>query len=168
MSNLYDAVERHKSARRARSGSLKLPVLIALVLLAVAAYPIVSTVRAEHRYQYYTGSLTESVLYAGEHASMTTTLDGVSEPADEATVQQLYSLLIAAGKGTERKTVPEGEGLLVTFGDGSTLEAWYTDVRGAVNYSDCAAFRYTAPSGWQYCYETRFVRYSLLLIGVGR
>lgn len=168
MADLYDAVARHEKERHAHGGTLWLPILVAAVLLLVAAYPIVTTVRAEHRYQYYTGALTESTVYAGEHASMTTTLDGASEPADEATVQQLYSLLIGAGKGTERKTVPESEGLLVTFGDGSTLEAWYTDVQGAVSYSDCTAFRYTDPSGWQYCYETRFVRYSLLLIGVGR
>lgn len=168
MADLYDAVERHKKERRARGGTLWVPIVIAAVLLAVAAYPIVTTVRAEHRYQYYTGSFTESVLYAGEHDSMTVTLDGESDLGDEGELQQLYSLLIAAGKGTERKTVPEDGGLLVTFGDGSTLEAWYTDVQGAIRYSDCTAIRYTDASGWQYCYETRFVRYSLLLIGLGR
>lgn len=166
MADLYDAVERHRQSQHARSGSLKLPLLIVAVLFVIALYPIISTVRAEHRYQYYTGSLTESVNYAGENGTMTITRGGVTAPADENALQQLYSLLLFAEKDEERRDVPGGEGLFVSFGDGSTLEVWYTEVQGAIRYTDCSAIRYTDAKGWQYCYATHLLRYSLLLSSI--
>lgn len=166
MSDLYEAVERHKKERHARSASLKLPLIIVAVLFVVALYPIVSTVRAEHRYQYYTGSLTESVNYAGENGTMTITRDGVSVRSSDNSLQQLYSLLLFAEKDEERRDVPDGEGIVVSFGDGSTLEIRYTEVQGAIRYTDCSAIRYTDAAGWQYCYATHLLRYSLLLSSI--
>lgn len=62
--------------------------------------------------------------------------------------------------------MPDGEGIVVSFGDGSTLEVWYTEVQGAIRYTDCSAIRYTDAAGWQYCYATHLLRYSLLLSSI--
>lgn len=167
MSKLYDAVDRHKKERRERGGTLRAPLLLALALLLVAAFPIVSTVRAEHRYQRYESSLTASDLYARENDSLTAALDGASHALDEDALARIFSVLCAAGKGEEVCRQPESSGLLLSFGDGSTLEAWPCEVQGARLYTDCSLLRYTDAQGWSYQYKTKLVRYSLFLASAG-
>ncbi len=167
MSKLYDAVDRHKRERRERGGTLRVPLLIALALLIVAAFPIVSTVRAEHRYQRYMSSLTESDLYARENGSLTTTLGGETAALDSDALSRIYGTIFAAGKGEAVSGTPQEDGLLLSFGDGSTLEVWYRDIQGARLYLDGSLLRYTDPQGWSYQYETKLVRYSLLKASAG-
>lgn len=62
---------------------------------------------------------------------------------------------------------PESSGLLLSFGDGSTLEAWPCEVQGARLYTDCSLLRYTDAQGWSYQYKTKLVRYSLFLASAG-
>lgn len=160
MAKLYDAVDRHKGERRERGGSLRAPLLIALALLIVAAFPVVSAVRGEHRFQRYMSALTESDLYARENGSLTAALGGEEHLLDSDALGRIYGVIFAAGKGNAVRETPEEPGLLLTFGDGSTLELWYRDVQGARLYRDGSLLRYTDAHGWRYQYETKLVRYS--------
>ena len=160
MSKLYDAVDRHKKERRERGGSLRVPLLIALALLLTASFPLVSTVRAEHLYQRYESALTASDLYARENGTLTASFGGGKHPLDDDALSRIYGVIFNAGKGESVRETPEEEGLLLSFGDGSTLELWYRDVQGARLYRDGSLLRYTDAQGWVYQYETKLVRYS--------
>ena len=108
---MYDRIQRAASTGGRRDRSLLPHIVGVIVLSAILVVPLFNMARTMHRYQAFKQDLAESMSFA-EHQGI----------FSRSAADRFFSLIVDAGMGKPRSTVPEAGGARCEFGDGSTLE----------------------------------------------
>lgn len=167
MSELYDSVRSPQKREKRRSPALIAAVLACLLLLGFAVGFAAHSVVAQRRFWNYVSDLSDSFYYGRTHHCLTAQAAGDTRFVNGDTGTKLFNKITLAGRGKERGNPPEGERILLDFGDGSTLTLWYTALSGGNtmrNHGVCLL--YESASGSRYLYDTDKLTYEDFLLYV--
>lgn len=152
---MYDRIQRAASTGGRRDRSLLPHIVGVIVLSAILVVPLFNMARTMHRYQAFKQDLAESMSFA-EHQGI----------LSRSAADRFFSLIVDAGMGKPRSTVPEAGGARCEFGDGSTLELWQVDIDGNPE-NPGTLIRYTSADGDDFCYDTDRIDYRLAVDTLG-
>jgi len=157
---MYENVRRPRSRR---DGMLLVWILIAVFLLIALAAPVAWGAHLQLKYKAFVNDLTGSVLYGKEHGSVFAVDGDARRSIAPDRASRLYEIILTIGAGKPQKTAPEAEGLLLEFGDGSSLffcEAFIPE--SGAEAGEGVYFRYTGAEGDVYAYDTPRLTYDVL------
>ena len=128
-------------------------ILLVAVAFAAALTPIVLSVHLNRRYEVFARDLAESVAYGQDHQSTFALGRGLDRPVTTEQSGVMLFYVLRAGVGQPKRHAPDEEGVLVTFGDGSSLWMCPTAITRHNRLSDVGTyFRYTGSDGRVYAY----------------
>lgn len=162
MSEMYEFVQNSKNKRKGkRRVEWKITALIALavVILAVIGGLIWSKMTAGQRFSKFCGKLSESTTYAYDHDSAAV---GDAEGEYKLTGENLYELyqcVCVYGPGRERRSVPKGDGVTVTYGNGASLKL----VKVGEGREEELFFCYSDADGYSYVFRGENVKLSYIV-----
>lgn len=138
---LYDKILEERRPRPHQG--LKISMIFAILIFAVGCGSFIWLARYRVEYQRFTVDLVESVAFACEHDCLKATVDGKVLKVSEENAHKMCTYILFAKSGRPQRRPPEGEVILLEFGDGTTLELaevefknkknlflWYTDAQG--------------------------------------
>ena len=143
---------------------------IALVVVAfiLALTPIVLSVHLNRRFEVFGRDLAESVAYGQDNGTTYMQGRGLDRPVTDAQSGMMLFYIMRAGLGRPTRHAPDEEGVLVTFGDGSSLWLCPTAITRHHRLSDVGTyFRYTGSDGRVDAYETDQLWLRTVLWGLG-
>lgn len=143
-------------------------ILLVAVAFAAALTPIVLSVHLNRRYEVFARDLAESVAYGQDHQSTFALGRGLDRPVTTEQSGVMLFYVLRAGVGQPKRHAPDEEGVLVTFGDGSSLWMCPAEITRSNRLSDVGTyFRYTGADGRVYAYETDQLWLRTVLWGLG-
>jgi hypothetical protein len=143
-------------------------ILLVAVAFAAALTPIVLSVHLNRRYEVFARDLAESVAYGQDNGTTYMQGRGLDRPVTDAQSGMMLFYIMRAGLGRPTPPPPHQEGVLVTFGDGSSLWMCPTAITRHNRLSDVGTyFRYTGSDGRVYAYETDQLWLRTVLWGLG-
>ena len=138
-----------------RDWVLPASVAVAVLLAAVMMYPVIRSMRTITQYRAFVRDLAESVAYGADNGTLTLLADGAERSVTNIQAEDLLIVLSRTGAGIPRRRPPEDEGVLLTFGDGSTLQLCPTTIRESGRLNDVFVHvRYTGRDGKVCAYDT--------------
>ena len=141
--------------RRRHDGLLVIAVTGAISVLIAVAVPIIFATRLMGNYHRFIQDLGDSLLYAREHGTLQTTVNGETLPGQMDQVERVYQLIYDTGMGSPLKVVPSGESLSFAFGDGSVLQVFPTTIKEADGTEKAGAVvSFTRADGHAFSYDT--------------
>ena len=161
---MYENVRKPTSRR---DGMLLVWICLAVILLIALAAPVAWGVHLQLQYKNFVNDLTDSVLYGKQHGSITVSQSGERSTVTSERASRLYEITLTIGAGKPQKSAPEADGLLLEFGDGSSLFFCpaFIPESGAED-TDGVYFRYTGSNGVEYAYDTPRLSYDVLYAAV--
>ena len=159
MGDLYEKVRKEPAGKRRK---LSLPLLItgAVLVLALMGLVIVRPIYEHRRFMGFLGALSESTVYAASHDSLRCEREG--QPPLRITPENTYAVynkILATGRGSRSRDIPQEPGILLDYGNGATLELWRRTFTGK-GRTEGVFVRYTDPSGGVYAYHTNRASFS--------
>lgn len=89
---------------------------------------------------------------------------GIAAAAPVSQASSIYRMVISAGMGKERRDVPEGRAVTITFKDGSSLELRETAFTEKTAIRETGLFiKFTGPEGFTYKYDTDKLTFDSIL-----
>ncbi|MBO4935102.1 MAG: hypothetical protein J5441_08075 [Clostridia bacterium] len=162
MSEMYEFVQNSKNKRKGkRRVEWKIAVLIAVAvaILAVIGGLLWRNMTAGRRFSEFCGKLSESTTYAYEHDSAAVEdADGIYGLTTE-NLYELYQCVCVYGPGKERRSAPEGDGVTVTYGNGSSLKL----VKVGEGKDEELFFCYSDADGYSHVFRGENVRLSYIV-----
>lgn len=163
MKNKADTPKRSK-----RDGLLAVAVTGAVSLLIAIAVPAGCALSLMGNYHRFIQDLGNSLLYAREHGTLETSVDGEMRAGDMDQVEKLYQLISETGMGSPLSELPDGEPLSFAFGDGSALQVFPTTINETDGTTaDGAIISYTRLDGHVFSYDTDKIAYQDILSRIG-
>ena len=163
MKNKADAPKRSR-----RDGLLAVAVTGAVSLLIAIAVPTGCALSLMGNYHRFIQDLGNSLLYAREHGTLETSVDGEMRAGDMDQVEKLYQLISETGMGSPLSELPDGEPLSFAFGDGSALQVFPTTINETDGTTaDGAIISYTRLDGHVFSYDTDKIAYQDILSRIG-
>ena len=161
MGDLYEKIRKEPGEK----GRPSLPLLIigAVLLLSLMGLIIVRPIYEHRKFMGFLGSLSESTVSAAAEDSLRCEREG--QPPLRLTLENTYAVynkLLATGRGTRSRDIPQESGVLLDYGNGATLELWPRTFTGK-GRTEGVFVRYTDPAGGVYAYYTNRTSYSNLL-----
>ena len=151
---MYDRILKKKKPRPHQG--LKISVVLVTLVFLFGVGTVVSLVNYRVQYQQYSVDFAKSISSACEASSMRVFIDGEVRSIAEDNAHKIGSYILFAKSGWPEREKPVEEGVLIEFGNGSTMEMW------AVPYKDSrkkTILWYTYSDGRTYGYSS--VRISL-------
>ncbi len=149
---MYEQVE-HKNMKKERSLWLVLTIWTIVVLIVGAL--VIWGFRYRPQFTAFLGEYSNSIRFAQENKSMRVTVNGETFLPLPRNVQKFYNLIAIAGIG--RQTLPPDEqaDVLITFGDGASLEMWEAKLQNSTNGRETGLLIcYTNTEGERYAYDS--------------
>ena len=163
MKNKADTPKRSK-----RDGLLAVAVTGAVSLLIAIAVPAGCALSLMGNYHRFIQDLGNSLLYAREHGTLETSVDGEMRAGDMDQVEKLYQLISETGMGSPLSELPDGEPLSFAFGDGSAMQVFPTTINETDGTTaDGAIISYTRLDGHVFSYDTDKIAYQDILSRIG-
>lgn len=149
MEGLYENLKKDTKTERDVSMTVIVAVLLLLaVVLGTAAFWYLGHNR---RFMVFVSNLSNSTAYAYENESLTAEIDGRLYTISPDNMYGIYSYIALNKAGKESRNIPEGEPVVLAYGDGSVLQLWnQLDDRRAGGYS--LFLQYTDTDGKTYSY----------------
>lgn len=155
-----------KSGGARRDWQLIAIVAVAIALMLGAAAPAASALLLTRSYVAYKEDLQESFLYAEQNGSMTVTVDGRAGQLSSGGATQIHNAIVfdvGMGRPVAKRNIPaEGESIVLSFGEGSTLSirpVTVTDEHG--EELNGVLLAYERADGSAYAYDSEAVAYEL-------
>ena len=163
---MYEQIRKTKvKERKGRDLPLWVGLAVSVALLLSVIIPVIIGARAQHLYHTMFREMAHSSVYSRNHASAWLYVDGEKYFMRADRTSGLYTLLADGGSGKPQKKLPDSDDVLVDFGDGATLQIWYTKVKG--NYGgglvDGLFLSYVNPEGKRVSFVTSGVYVSELI-----
>lgn len=144
MSGLYENVRRDQKAKK--DMGLYVTAAVAVCLLAAAVYAAVWFFGCQKRFAKFVSNLSASTTYAYNNDCLTAKTDGTTFPVSAEDMYGIFTCLSLNKPQKESGKAPEGEPLILDYGDGAVLKLWampakdgradlfvqYTDAEGNV------------------------------------
>ena len=146
---------RQRKKQSKKDFGLLIAILVVVVLLGLASIPIISSNVMSAKYKTFRKYYTESMNTSRQSGEMTVTkgTEEISCSVDSAS--EIYGLLFDAGMGKKQKQIPEGDGIKITFADGTSILFLETDIPEKSALRDKGLFvRYEGLDGYVYQYDT--------------
>lgn len=129
-------------------------------LAVVLAVPLVQSGRLLHAHHDFVQDLSASAAYGRQHGTTTVEVDGEARDASYDQVSRLIQAIVDLGMGKPSDAMPDDPGIVVSFGDGSTLALWPAAITEASRESDEGVLvRYVRPDGSVFSYDTDRITY---------
>lgn len=138
---LYDRILEPRKPRPHQG--LKISMVFVILIFLIGCGSLIWLAQYRVNYQHYTIDLVESVSYACKNDCLKATVDGEELKISEDNAHKLFTYILFATAGRPRYTPPEGDVILLEFGEGATLQLsevifkekknlflWYTDSKG--------------------------------------
>lgn len=155
--------EKVRTASRRRDGMLLVWILIAVFLLIALAAPVAWGAHLQLKYREFVNDLTESVLYAKSHSCLYASSGDERALVPDSRASRIYDIILTVGAGKPQKELPNSEGVLLDFGNGSSLRFWPTEIEELDPEANEGVFiSYTNPAGEIYAYDTASLSYDVL------
>lgn len=139
-------------------------VVGAVALIVALAVPLVLSCGLIFRFQNYKQDLATSFSYGEEHDSMFVTLGDERTLVSDDRAKRLFSVIVDTGMGKPADVLPDEGGLLIEFGDGSTLEIWSVEITEGGRVSDTGVLiSYRRSDGQTFSYDTDYLQYEDVL-----
>lgn len=175
MDGLYENIR--KDAKKGRDMPLTVIVTV-LVVLAVAVLVVGGWyIGYGRRFMNFVSNLSSSTTYAYENDSLTASVDGRQYKVSADNMYGIYSYISFNRSGRESGKIPEGEPVVLEYGDGSVLKLWDLPEEKRAN-GHCLFLYYTDADGKVYSYisykttldtiVTRYLMYGNVEIDVGK
>ena len=147
--------EQKRKKRSKKDFGLLIAILVVVVLLGLASIPIISSNVMSAKYKTFQKYYTES-MYASRKSGKVTVTQGSKEISCSVdSASEIYGLLFDEGMGKKQKQIPDGEGIKITFADGTSILFLETDIPEKSALRDKGLFvRYEGPDGYVYQYDT--------------
>lgn len=133
------------------------------ILFAVVIASVVWFLGYHGRFSRFVGNLSASTTYAYNNDSLTATVEGRSFKVSDENMYGIFGYLSMSKSGRESRNVPEGEAVVLDYGDGTILELRDVLAEGGRHY---LFLQYTDLNGDIYSYinykatlDTVVVRY---------
>lgn len=150
---MYQQLRSQPGHRKDRG--LWLALAICLLVLLLAAAPILWSGWYQLRYRDFISDLSNSTVYAYEHEGLVAELDGEPVRILPETVYTIYGEIISAGPGRLGKAPEEAPAAVLDYGDGSRMEFWSVKLKNPSNGREYGLFlRYTNQGGQTYAFDT--------------
>ena len=147
--------EQRRTKRSKKDFGLLIAILVVVVLLGLASIPIISSNVMSAKYKTFWKYYTESMYSSRKSGKMTVTkgTEEISCSVDSAS--EIYGLLFDIGMGKKQKQIPDGDGIRITFADGTSILFLETDIPEKSALRDKGLFiRYEGQDGYVYQYDT--------------
>ncbi len=155
--------ENVRTPTRRRDGMLLIWILIAVFLLIALAAPVAWGAHLQLKYREFVNDLTESVLYAKGHSCLYAVSGDERTLVPDSRASRIYDIILTVGAGKPQKELPDGDGVLLDFGNGSSLHFWPTEIKELDPEANEGVFiSYTDPAGETYAYDTASLTYDVL------
>ncbi len=149
-----------RQGRLKRDWALGACIIGAVTLLMILLLPLIGSLKTVHSYHGFIQDLADSSVYGKQHGTITATVDGVERSVPGKRADRLFTTVVDTGMGHPRKTVPETEGILIEYGDESSLRILPVDIRENGRISDTGVlFSYTRRDGNVFSYDTDKLEY---------
>lgn len=146
---------KRRAPRARRDWLLPASVVVAVLLAVVMMFPVIRSMHTVTQYRGFVRDLAESVAYGADNGTLTLAVNGAERSVTNIQAEDLLIVLSRTGPGIPRREPPEDEGLLLTFGDGSTLQLCPTTIRESGRPNDVFVHvRYTGQDGKVCAYDT--------------
>ena len=163
MDDLYANIR--KNVKTGHDKALTVVIAGILVVAAVVLTVGVWCVGYNMRFKVFVKNLSNSTTYAYENESLIAEMDGRHYKISADNMYGIYSYITFNKSGRESRKIPEGEPVVLSYGDGSVLKLWdQPDAQRVNGYS--LFLQYTDTGGKDYCYinykmtlETIMTRY---------
>lgn len=149
MDGLYENLK--KDAKTERDMSMTVIVAGLLLLAVVVGTAAFWYMGHNRRFMVFVSNLSNSTAYAYENESLTAEVDGRLYKISPDNMYGIYSYIALNKSGKESRNIPEGEPVVLAYGDGSVLQLWnQPDDQRAGGYS--LFLHYTDVDGKTYSY----------------
>lgn len=149
MDGLYENIKKDRKTGR----DMPLTVIIAVFVVLAAAVLIVGGwyIGYGRRFMNFVSDLSNSTTYAYEHESLTASIDGRKYQVSAENMYGIYSYISLNKSGRESGKIPEGEPVVLEYGDGAILRLWDQPEEKRAN-GHCLFLHYTGVDGKVYSY----------------
>ena len=159
---MYVFVQNSKNKRKGkRRVEWKIAALIpvAVAILAVIGGLLWRNMTVGRRFSEFCGKLSESTTYAYNHDSaVAEDAEGTYKLTSE-NIYELYQCVCVYGPGKESRSEPEGDGVTVTYGNGSSLKL----VKVGEGKDEELFFCYSDADGYSHVFRGENVRLSYIV-----
>ncbi len=146
---------KKRTPRARRDWLLPASLIAALLLIAAVIMPVIQSTRLIIDFRNFVGDLAESVAYGGDNGTMVLTVDGKEREMTNIRAEDLLIVLARSGEGVPNRRLPNEEGILLTFGDGSSIRLCPTTIRNSDRPNEqFTHVHYTDQNGKVYAYDT--------------
>ncbi len=123
MNGLYDSITKKNT-----KPPFDIPLTAIITLLPLSALAMLISViflmNCNRRFLAFVSDLSNSTTYAYQHESLTAMADGCSYKISGKNMYGIYTYIAMGKSGRESKKTPDGEPVVLSYGDGSTLKLW--------------------------------------------
>lgn len=119
---MYDKVQPRRKSRR--NGPLIIAAAVCMAVILTVFGLLAWSIRYHWRFQRFIGGLSNSTTYAYDSNSLMAQVDGARLCISGENTYHIYSYIISGGMGRVVRTLPEEEGVLLDYGDGTRLRLW--------------------------------------------
>lgn len=128
MNGFYDSITKKNT-----KPPFDIPLTAIITLLPLSALAMLISViflmNCNRRFLAFVSDLSNSTTYAYQHESLTAMADGCSYKISGKNMYGIYAYIAMSKSGRESKTTPDGEPVVLSYGDGSTLKLWDLPVK---------------------------------------
>ncbi len=150
MSGLYDRVKRDQKTKK--DVGVYLPLALAAGFLIVAVIFVAWFIGYQKRLSKFIANLSNSTTYAYANDSLIAEVNGKTYRVSEENMYGIFSYLSLNKSGRESGKAPEGEPVVLDYGDGTTLRLWeMPEKEGAKGHHDMF-IQYTDAGGNTYSF----------------
>lgn len=162
------AEKKRRRPRARRDWLLPASAVAAIALIVIFIAPVIRSAYGITRYRTFIGDLANSIAYGADGGTLEMTVDGEEQTVANIRAEDLLIVISRAGQGRLNKKLPEDAGVLLTFGDGSTLQLCPTTMSGTGRSNDVFTHvHYTGKNGKVYAYDTEQLLFRTVLRTLG-
>lgn len=160
--------QRRRRPKPRRDWLLPASLVAAVLLIAAVIVPVIQSTREITRYRNFIGDLAESIAYGADSGALVLDTGEEERAVTNIQAEDLLIVIARSGQGKPNKTLPKDEGLLLTFGDGSTLRLCPIRQSGTERPEDAPTHvHYTGRDGKVYAYDTDQIVFRTVLRTLG-
>lgn len=150
MDGLYSRITR-KSSKAAYDIPLISTITFLSLLSAALIISVIYLMGCNRRFIAFVSDLSGSTFYAYRHESLIAKADGNFYKVSGKNIYGIYSYIALSKSGRESRKIPEGEPVVLDYGDGSILQLWDLPDNQEEN-RHILFIRYTDPKGKSFSY----------------
>lgn len=122
MVDMYAKVNKDRKIKKDSKFNYIISAVIVIMMFVVLSFAW--AFGYHFRFHSFVSGLSNSTTYAYNNDTLIAEIDGKSMKISGENMYGIYSYISITGSGKERKTPPDGEPIILSYGDGSVLKLW--------------------------------------------